>query len=461
MVAALVFSGGARAATYTWDGSINNWNSPHWMPGPVSFPGAGHAMVVNEGTVFVTDSSSTYFPASITLHGGTLKVTSTGGLFAGMDATTQIITVNTGAVLELDTWFKADGQSLGRLNQSANRIVVNGGTIRMTGVTGYGRGVTVNSLGATLETTAESDWLLNQLTDDVAWSYNGNPTLVFTGSGIGRFEKAINSGTGSVIKRGSGKWTLSRTSSYSGETIVEEGILVLRRGSLNDTSTVAIANGAILSLRHYDGDVIGRLILDGDTMPAGTYSRATHPQFISGSGSLVIGGTNTTATPALTWFYGGGGDAAIQATISNSMNFAVNTYNANAYLHGNIRAEYNSGVPTAQAGFNGPITFGGQRNGRTAMHEMGHVFGVGTRGEWGANVAGGIWRGPQGARLIQQIDGPGAVINSDGTHFWPYGLNFDNEGGRGTKSAMCGWWKHSCRTWDFTGASPRSARLAT
>jgi len=31
---------------------------------------------------------------------------------------------------------------------------------------------------------------------------------------------------------------------------------------------------------------------------------------------------------------------------------------------------------------------------------------------------------------VQQIhtfDGPGAVVNSDGTHFWPYGLNYDSE----------------------------------
>jgi autotransporter-associated beta strand protein len=418
-----------RAATYTWDGTVNEWNSPHWLPGPVSFPGAGHAMVVNAGVVSVTDGSSAYHPASITVNGCTLRVTSAGRLFSRADANTQVITANTGAVLELDTWFKADSQSLGRLNQSAGRIVVNGGTIRVTGATGYGRGVTVNAGGATLETTAGADWLLNQLTDDVAWTYNGNPTLIFTGNGVGRFEKAINSGTGGVVKRGTGKWTLSRTSTYTGDTVVEDGILVLRRGSLNDTSTVSIANGAILSLRHYDGDVIGRLILGGATMPNGTYSRTTHPQFISGSGSLVIGGTNTTAAPSLSWFYGSGGDAAIRQTISNSMSFCVDTYNAHAYIHGNIRADYNSGVPTAQASFGGPITFGGSRNGRVAMHEMGHVFGVGTRGEWGANLSGGIWTGPRASRLIQQIDGPGAVINSDGTHFWPYGLNFDNEGG--------------------------------
>jgi autotransporter-associated beta strand protein len=417
-----------HAATYTWDGSVNAWNSPHWLPGPVAWPGDGQDMVINGGTVLLAEAGN-YRPQTITIHGGRLRIVGAGRLFPFTDATSRVITVHTNGTLELDTWFKADSQSLGRLAPDAGRLVLNGGTLRVNGVTGYGRGATVNSGGATLETGSDADWLLNQLTDDNAWVYNGNPTLIFTGSGIGRFEKAINSGTGGVIKRGVGKWTLTRTSSYSGDTVVEQGILVLRRGSLNDTSTVSIATGAVLSLRHYDGDVIGRLILGGVTMPAGTYSRATHPQFISGSGSLVIGSTNTTSTPSLTWYYGSGGDATIRAQLTNSMNYCVDTYNNYAYIHGSIRADYSSGVPTAQASFGGPITFGGSRSGRVAMHEMGHVFGVGTHGNWGANLSGGVWRGAKGARLIQQIDGPGAVIGSDGTHFWPYGLNYDNEGG--------------------------------
>ncbi len=415
-----------NAATHTWDGSANHWNSAHWLPGPVAWPGDGHDMVINGGAVTLNEAGA-YWPQTVTINGGLFRIAGVGRLFPGSDAGLRVLRVNTNGVLELDTWFKADSQSLGRLMPDAGRILVSGGTIRMMGVTGYGRGVTVNGGGATLETGPDADWLLNQLTDDNAWIYNGNPTLIFTGTGIGRFEKPINSGTGGVIKRGLGKWTLARTSTYSGDTVVESGILVLRRGSLNNTSTVSIANGAILSLRHYDADVIGRLILGGAPMPNGTYSRATHPQFIAGSGSLVIGGTNTPANPALIWFHGGGGDAGIQQQLTDSMNFCADTYNAYAYLHGNIRADYNAGVPTAQAGFNGPITFGGSRNGRTAMHEMGHVFGVGTRGEWGANLSGGVWIGPVASRLIQQIDGPGAVISSDGTHFWPYGHNYDNE----------------------------------
>ena len=30
---------------------------------------------------------------------------------------------------------------------------------------------------------------------------------------------------------------------------------------------------------------------------------------------------------------------------------------------------------------------------------------------------------------VRPFDGPTATYHSDGTHFWPYGLNYENEGG--------------------------------
>ncbi|HWB06435.1 MAG TPA: autotransporter-associated beta strand repeat-containing protein [Verrucomicrobiales bacterium] len=417
----------AVAATYTWDGAVADWKTAHWLPGGVAWPGEGHDMIINGGTAVVLDADGSYRPQNIVIgSGGTLRIPPGGALFTGADATTRVITVNSGGVLELATWFKADSQSLGRLVPNAGRLVVNGGTIRVTGITGYGRGVTVNAAGGTFEAAADADWLCSNLNDDTAWEYNGNPALVFTGAGTGRLDKVISGGC-IVIKRGTGKWTLPRSNSYTGNTTVEAGILALRRATLSDTGTVSIASGATLSLRHTDGDVVGGLILGGTTMPAGTYSRGTHPAFISGSGSLIVGGPAVAGAEPMTWDYGGGGDAGIQATLTDSMNYAVDLYNLHGTFYVNRTANYNSGVPTAQAGFNGPITFGGSRNGRVALHEMGHTFGVGTHGNWGANLSGGVWTGERGARLIQQIDGPGTVINSDGTHFWPYGLNYDNE----------------------------------
>ncbi len=46
----------------------------------------------------------------------------------------------------------------------------------------------------------------------------------------------------------------------------------------------------------------------------------------------------------------------------------------------------------------------------------------------GANLSGGVWVGTNGKQQIEAFYGAGANINSDGTHFWPYGLNYDSEG---------------------------------
>lgn len=37
----------------------------------------------------------------------------------------------------------------------------------------------------------------------------------------------------------------------------------------------------------------------------------------------------------------------------------------------------------------------------------------------------GNW--PRALPLLRSFDGQGAVINCGGSHFWPYGLNYDNE----------------------------------
>ena len=45
-----------------------------------------------------------------------------------------------------------------------------------------------------------------------------------------------------------------------------------------------------------------------------------------------------------------------------------------------------------------------------------------------ADTATGVWIGANVVAQIQAFDGAGGTITSDGTHFWPYGLNYDSEG---------------------------------
>lgn len=134
----------------------------------------------------------------------------------------------------------------------------------------------------------------------------------------------------------------------------------------------------------------------------------------------------------LTWTLTSTGvPADVQTRITNAMNAACARYNAGAnWPARTLTVEYNTGVPTADGSTNGNIRFGSNASYqavRTAMHEIGHTYGVGLSSGWNANISGGLFVGTIAVDAIRSFDGPNAVINTGGGHFWPYGLNYDNE----------------------------------
>ncbi len=123
------------------------------------------------------------------------------------------------------------------------------------------------------------------------------------------------------------------------------------------------------------------------------------------------------------WF-----DSSALSDVRASIEEAVPIYNKYGSFNKHLSVYYNSGVPTAQANYDGVITFGGSRNTRVAMHEMGHTVGVGTYGRYGNLMVSGLWQGFYGRKLALAMDGGYADgLHGDGTHIWPWGLNYDSE----------------------------------
>ncbi|RYX82033.1 hypothetical protein EON83_21220 [bacterium] len=125
--------------------------------------------------------------------------------------------------------------------------------------------------------------------------------------------------------------------------------------------------------------------------------------------------------------YGFGGDAYRDQTIINSMDAAVMQYNAYGVFDKHVTANNDPGVPTADANYDGWMRFGQQMSYRTALHELAHTLGVGTYWAWRNFMANGIWTGMYTTAQVKQFDGADAVIRDAGIHFYPYGLNYDNE----------------------------------
>ena len=115
--------------------------------------------------------------------------------------------------------------------------------------------------------------------------------------------------------------------------------------------------------------------------------------------------------------------------ITAAMNAAVARYNNLSDLGKTITVRYEPGVPTADGNINGTIRFGnrGYMTERTALHEIAHTIGVGTSAGWSRLGGSGTWTGTRATTLVRQYDGASAKISTGGGHFWPYGLNYDNE----------------------------------
>ena len=116
---------------------------------------------------------------------------------------------------------------------------------------------------------------------------------------FGVFDQAV-SGPGDLIKAGPGQLTLTAANTYSGDTLVNAGILSIATATLADTADVSLSTGAKFNLGFSGPDTIRSLYIGGVAQAIGTWgatgSGATNlnDTFFTGTGVL-----NVTALPVL------------------------------------------------------------------------------------------------------------------------------------------------------------------
>lgn len=114
--------------------------------------------------------------------------------------------------------------------------------------------------------------------------------------------------------------------------------------------------------------------------------------------------------------------------IEAAMKLAVARHARLGSANKTIHVFYAPGVPTAEANRNGDLRFGSNRSymtERTALHEISHTLGVGQSAAFDSMCGSGKWK--TALPLLKSWDGDGARVNCGGGHFWPYGLNYENE----------------------------------
>ncbi|WP_079904472.1 fibronectin-binding autotransporter adhesin ShdA [Salmonella enterica] len=260
-----------------------------WYAGANSARAAHGTFTVDAGSTFTvtseldeTTATSNWNGSKLTKQGdGTLILSNTGndygdteidgGILAAKDAAalgTGDVTIAESATLELsqgtlDNNVTGEGQIV---KSGSDELIV-------TGANDYSGGTTIS--GGTL-TADHADSL-------------GTGTVANSGVlkvGEGELENTL-SGTGSLVKTGTGELTLSGDNDYSGGTTIDDGVLIA--DNADSLGTGAVANNGVLQVG--EGELKNTLSGTGSLVKTGTGELTLNGDNSYSGGTTITGGT--------------------------------------------------------------------------------------------------------------------------------------------------------------------------
>jgi fibronectin-binding autotransporter adhesin len=259
--------------------------------------GAGTLTKSGSGTWTLAGSNT--YTGQTNINVGTLKLGATGGTTNTPLGTAAAGTVvASGAVLDLNGFTLANTVTF-------EALTLNG--------TGGGAGALTNSsvtnvtYSGLLALGSASTIVANNGTIGItnAGTILGNTfALTLDGSNGGSIASPINNGSGGVIKNGSGTWTLSGASLYTGATTVNGGTLKagVATTAFGTGSNVTLANtaGVVLDITGFNntlgslaggGTTGGNVTLGAATLTTGNTSSTSYAGVISGTGAVTKAGS--------------------------------------------------------------------------------------------------------------------------------------------------------------------------
>ncbi|BCM88819.1 extracellular exo-alpha-L-arabinofuranosidase [Abditibacteriota bacterium] len=132
----------------------------------------------------------------------------------------------------------------------------------------------------------------------------------------------------------------------------------------------------------------------------------------------------------MTWVQGYGFDGSNgwrDWYITTNADYVVKLHNSLSVFDKHLTVNNDPNVATADANYDGWMRMGSQMTVRTFVHEIAHTLGSGTYQRWYDLMSTGVWSGQYGRAQIKEFDGKDAEIHVSGVHFYPYGMNYENE----------------------------------
>jgi fibronectin-binding autotransporter adhesin len=269
---------------YTWDGTVNNWSSPHWLPGFMNGPITGSPKVlIARGTVTFQDRDmfgnwDTLVSPAVTLNGGILKSADTFNTLWNLRMG--------GGTLLADGGVNGNAQAF-QLAGSLTVTNTSGNTTPslITLLSSGNNGLNTINLGGRGDTAFTMN--INDVTGDAAADLVINTVLQRSGP----------AGAIPLVKEGAGTLALTAANTYDGGTRINAGTVAISNNTALGTGNVTIASNctvtALTSL-----SVANAFVLSNDAttlMDVGAGLTLTLSGTLSGAGGLskVNAGTLT------------------------------------------------------------------------------------------------------------------------------------------------------------------------
>ncbi len=220
----------------------------------------GSGSLVKTGTGELTLSGDNSYSGGTTITGGTLTADHADSLGSGDIANSGVLQVG-------------EGELENTLSGSGSLVKTGTGELTLSGDNDYSGGTTIS--GGTL--TADH-------ADSLGTGAIANSGVLQVGEG--ELENTL-SGSGSLVKTGSGELTLSGDNDYSGGTIISDGTLIA--DNADSLGTGAVANSGVLQVG--EGELENTLSGSGSLMKTGTGELTLRGDNGYSGGTTITGGT--------------------------------------------------------------------------------------------------------------------------------------------------------------------------
>jgi len=294
---------GALAGAVTWSGPISG-NGPLIRTGAATLTFSGSN--TSAGGTVLAAAAPTYVNAGSTLGSGDVVVQSSSLVLAGDHAIPARLTVNAGAAVA----FLSSSPVIGNLSGSGS--VVLGG----------------------INDGVSPSLFLNNTTLTIGAS---NDSAVFDGSISENFGTQITPGmtiphaSGTLIKTGTGTWTVYNGQAYSGGTTVNGGTLLAGANAVLGTGNVTVNAGGTLKLSAISNiNAAASITLNGGAVGVeGDFDPTSHIASAS-TGALLLDANNSSLAGVNSSFLFLGATGAVKYTGSTLAPGANNTYRLGA-----------------------------------------------------------------------------------------------------------------------------------